>query len=156
MYGRNWVALSLIWVSALMVVVIIWVARTHSALTCASNCLVHKCPAHQVSPSFSGRHGGTTNVVPPILSCSALSPLLVSPAVKPLGGAVSHLSRGQTLSHACSPPLGGLKTWREALLFYFVIYIFFFTQISKQYLNEPLSTLPAGSSSVGSGVSLGR
>lgn len=75
-------------------------------------------PGLQVSPGFSGRHGGTSNVLPPILSSSLLSSLLVSSAVKPLGGSVS--SQPLSVQVAVS---WCLKKWRETPFLLFRHYL---------------------------------
>lgn len=62
----------------------------------------------------SGRQGGTCSGPPSILCCSALSSLLVSPAVKPLGGSVSSQPQSQSFSARVALSWR-LKVWREAL-----------------------------------------
>lgn len=82
------------------------VSDNSPSLACASTRLVRNQPALPVSSSFSGRPGA-----PPVLSSSTLSSLLVSSAVKPLGGSVSSQPRSQPPANALS---WCLKTWREA------------------------------------------
>lgn len=101
-----------------MVMVIVTMVITHSALVCAAICLVKNHPCLQVSApptqGVSGRQGGTCSGPPSILCCSALSSLLVSPAVKPLGGSVSSQPQSQSFSARVALSWR-LKVWREAL-----------------------------------------
>lgn len=107
-------------------------------------------------PQCSWETCGTSVVLPPIFPCETCSSLLVSPAMKPLGGSVSSQPLSQPLSAKVALSWG-LKTWREApsLPFYHS-----FSPRSQsgmtctQCLTEPLPSLPAGSPSTGSDMSL--
>ena len=117
---------------------------------------VERTPPPPALPQCSWEACGTSAVFPPIFPCKTCSSLLVSPAMKPLGGSVSSQPLSQPLSAKVALSWG-LKTWREAPSL--PLYHSFSPRSQSgmtctQCLTEPLPSLPAGSPSTGSDMSL--